>query len=706
MMFMKVELDWFTQQIRGLMALLCQLIYPLIGWIYNLFMNITKVNILSIDQVKPIYQRVTLLLTIIMVFYVTFQFVKYIVQPEQMTDKEQGAGKVVYKLIAVVVLIAFVPKIFDGAYWVQGKIIDNNLIGKVVLGNAGQDVEYFGLNFSANLFSMFYRFETDAENDIDDDTECDGIKCSMVVQMNLNMLRTDGNLNYLTHGLNSAATIDSPVAKKETKISLIQFDFNGLFAVIVGALILWLLAMYCIDVGTRWAQLIFLQIVAPIAIIGYISPKKDGIFQKWMRQCTTTYLDLFLRIAIIYCILLISQLLTNAYSSGSLFDGLGSLSSFMRTLIYVALVLGTMMFAKKAPKMLSELFPSSGAASGEFGLKPRESIKTLAKPTSRLAGAAAGSVMGAAAGLATGIGQGLRKRNAIDKNGNRKGAWGAVSGAVTGAVRGVVGGATRGLIDGGKKGNVIKNSVAGAKKQVESNRRFGNRVENSYGLGDQIGDRARAMVGAKSRNEVLEDEKAPMKRKQDIYRKQAKLNDEIREYAFKKAGDKGYASHAEYTALEGKLKRLQEDKDLIASLGGEDSDAYKNEIAKTKKAMKAAKDKATNEYIDNSYRQADASKNDKNLEAKFAEINRTIEEQNKYDPGNKVVEEAEIEVGGRKYTKKISEMSAEEYDEYIKQVAKTQSEKELAEKISDIEQQQEKIKRQTEGSGINEGGKK
>lgn len=698
MIFFKTQLDWFIRGIRTIMAWLCQLIYPLVGWFYNLFMNITKVNILSIDQVKPIYQRVTILLTIIMVFYVTFQFVKYIVQPEQLTDKEQGAGKVVYKLIAVIVLIAFVPKIFDMGYWVQGKIVDNDLIGKVILGNANQDIEDFGLNFSANLFGMFYRFETSDE--IDSDEDCDGIKCEMLVNMNLNLLRTEGNLNYLTHGINSAIKIKGPVKTKTLIIPLIEFDFNGLLAVIVGVLVLYLLAMYCIDLGTRWAQLIFLQIVAPIAIVGYISPKKDGIFQKWMRQCTTTYLDLFLRIAIIYCILLICQLLTTAYSSGSLFEDLGDLGGLMKTLIYVALILGTMMFAKKAPKMLGELFPGSGAASGEFGLKPRSSIKTLMKPTSRLAGAAAGSVMGAAAGLATGIGQGLRKRNAVDKNGNRKGAWGGFTGAVSGAVTGVVGGATRGLVNGGKKGNVLKNSVAGAKKQFEVNRRFGNRAENSYGLGDQIGDRARAAVGAKSRNDLLEEQKAPMKRQQEIYRKQAKLNDEIREYAFKKAGDKGYASFAEYSAMEGKLKRLQEDKDLIASLGGEDSQAYKDEIAKTKKAMKAAKDKATNEYIDNS-RTSDGT-----LIAKFDEVNRSIEEQNRFDPGNKVDEEAEIEVGGRKYKKKISEMSAEEYDEYIKQVAKKHSEQELAGKISNIEQQQEQIKRQTDGSGINEGGKK
>lgn len=698
--FLGIELDWFTKGIRTLMALICQFLYPLIAYVYNLFMKVAMIDVLSVEQIKPIYQRITILLTIVMVFYVTFQLVKYVVQPDQLTDKEQGLGKVTYKLVLVVVLIAFVPKFFTMAYKIQGTIVDNNLIGKIILGNADQDVENFGLNFATNLFSMFYRFEEDSSNDIDENTDCDGIKCSMLVQMNLNLLQTKGDLSYLTHGLNTATEINSPVAGEKTIVPLIQFDFSGLFAVVVGAIALYLIATYCIDIGTRWAKLVFLQIVAPIAIIGYISPKKDGIFQKWLRQCITVYLDLFLRIGVIYCILLLAQLLTTSYSSGDLFAGLGTISTFTKTLIYVVLILGVMMFAKQAPGMLKDLFPSSNPASGDFGLKPRSSIKTLMKPASRLAGAAAGSVMGAAAGLATGIGQGLRKRNAVNKNENKKGTWGAITGAATGAVRGVFGGATRGLVNGGKKGNVIKNSIDGAKKQIESNNRFGNRVENNYSLGDQIGDRARAAVGAKSRNDLLEEQKAPMKRQQEVYRRQAKLNDEIREYAFKKAGDKGYASHAEYTALEGKLKRLQEDKDLIESLGGENSQDYKDEIANTKKAMKAAKDRATNEYIDNS-RTSDGT-----LVAKFDEVKRSIDEQNIYDPGNKVDEEAEIEVNGVKYTKKISEMSAEEYDEYINQVAKKHSEQELAGQISDIEQRQEQVKRQTHGSGINEGGKK
>ena len=158
-----LDLPWYERGIRGLMAFICQVLYSLIASAYNLFINIANVNILNEKQVAPIYQRVTMLLTIIMVFYVTFQFVKFIVQPDEFSDKEKGAGKIIYKMIMVVVLIAFVPKIFTAAFAVQSKIINNDLIGKIILGQANTNISNFGNNFAANIFGMFYRFEPDPE---------------------------------------------------------------------------------------------------------------------------------------------------------------------------------------------------------------------------------------------------------------------------------------------------------------------------------------------------------------------------------------------------------------------------------------------------------------------------------------------------------------------------------------------------------------
>ena len=60
-----------TDSLNELCAWICGIIYPLIAKIYNLFMEIAKLDILSSDDVQPIYERFTMMLSIIMVFYIT-----------------------------------------------------------------------------------------------------------------------------------------------------------------------------------------------------------------------------------------------------------------------------------------------------------------------------------------------------------------------------------------------------------------------------------------------------------------------------------------------------------------------------------------------------------------------------------------------------------------------------------------------------------
>ena len=56
-----LALPLWRQAIRGLGAVLCNVIYSLISWIYQLFMVVSRLNILSEDGIAPIYQRVTMI---------------------------------------------------------------------------------------------------------------------------------------------------------------------------------------------------------------------------------------------------------------------------------------------------------------------------------------------------------------------------------------------------------------------------------------------------------------------------------------------------------------------------------------------------------------------------------------------------------------------------------------------------------------------
>lgn len=406
MMFLyEVDLSIFEEALRYLGAIICGFLYKIVAALFELFINISKVELLSSSDISKIYQRVTLMITIIMIFYVTFETVKYVIQPDTMGDKEKGASKVVSKMIICVVLLAMVPKIFEFSFKLQNTIIENQIIPKLILGPTATSTansKDMGRTFAASTFALFYGYtdisgekllEQCVENPITEEefmqsldennpfywsTVLDWKKENYknygngIAGANLCSLKNTGTFWHITYELDEDDIRTDIIEKDDNE----YIKFDGLMAIIVGGFMVYVLALYCIDLGTRVAQLAFLQIIAPIPIIGYLSPKKDNIFSKWVKQCTTTYIDLFLRMILIYFVLFLCTVIQDARAEGTLFNNISSDSN--TTLIYIAIILGLLMFAQKAPKMLQELFPKMGAASGNFGLKAGERVAPLA----------------------------------------------------------------------------------------------------------------------------------------------------------------------------------------------------------------------------------------------------------------------------------------------------------------------------------------
>lgn len=395
-------------ELRKVAGSICNAIYSLISILFDVFYSLADLRILDTRYevngvwhdapITIIYKRVTLLLGIIMVFYVTFQFIKYVLEPDTFSDKEKGGEKLVFKLIAVVVLLGTVPKIFDKAYDIQTLILNSHLIDKVLIGNTNSNMGSFGRNLSANVFSLFYYPDVSVSEELICE---DGLKCQEIVKMNLGGLTRAGSMPVITTGLGEKVS-DGRYA----------IHFDTWFAMGVGLFLCYILVLYVIDIGVRVAQLTYLQIIAPIPIISYLSPKKDGMFQKWVKQCVVTFLDVFIRLFIIYFMLLVISNI-NISSIGESINA--NVDETTKTWVYIALILGLLLFAQKAPKLIQELFPNMGAAMGNFGLKPGDRMPALA------AKAAAMGLGGASALARKTIG---RTANAIKHNRREKKAAG------------------------------------------------------------------------------------------------------------------------------------------------------------------------------------------------------------------------------------------------------------------------------------------
>lgn len=453
-----VLLDAIPRMLNVIWSILCAPIYYLMSLFYNVFVMIPQINILKDLKIEDIYQRITMIIVIVMAFYITFEVVKYVVQPDTITDKEKGTSKMALRIVFVILMLAFIPRIFTIAYDLQGRIINSDIIAKVLLGVKEDSNSIFssrGSEFSADVFGLFYGLNTEAcpldssgEIDGSDLKNIDKVTCETAkkaVDFNLELLRggwTDNPIGHSIMGPISALTrnfgLSWTVSSKDTdgdgkKDIEYVIDFNGFIALCVGIFILWTLMVYGIEVAKRYFQLIYLQIIAPIAIMSYLSPKKDGVFQKWTKQCFTTYLDLFIRLSIINFILLITSLLNDAFfNTSNLIDAYSKDFGVIPKIevlswVYIFLIIGLFTFAKKAPKMLQELFPSGGAASSGFGLW--DTTKSVVGGTSR----AIGGVVGAYTGIRT-----AHNSNHLKTKQDRflAGAKGAFAGAKAGFSKG------------------------------------------------------------------------------------------------------------------------------------------------------------------------------------------------------------------------------------------------------------------------------
>lgn len=386
---------------RWICALICEPIYSLLANLYELFFNLASVEVFTNAHFAEIYRRVQSILTVVMVFYIMFEFIKYIVQPDFMTDKEKGTDGLIKRIVISVLLLVFTPFIFNAATTVQNSIIKSEFLSKVMIGrtfsnsSSGEDATFskLGRTFSANILSMFYYSNPEY-------TMCndDAFECEWIVGFNKSELLTNGSISSLQIGLDSRESGD---------VTVWHIHFDPFFAVAVGAFVLYIFILYSIQIGRRVFHIAFLRLIAPIPIVSYMSSTKEGLFQKWYKQCITVYLDMFIRLLIIYFVLFVCNLLLDARSTGTLFNGLGDLSEFSKNLIYIFLVLGLLLFAQMAPKLIQDLFPSLGSASGSFGLKPgdyftkstlnaaRKATKTGLRVATGAAGAALGGLVGA-----------------------------------------------------------------------------------------------------------------------------------------------------------------------------------------------------------------------------------------------------------------------------------------------------------------------
>lgn len=366
-------LEWVA---RFISFWLDSVLYGFISTVYNLLTDIAQTSIFTSDIFELFAGKVYALLGVFMLFKVSFSIFTYIVDPDAFLDKSKGFGKLISNIIITLALLLFVPWIFNQAMDIQKIILDGNIIGKVfsVNGtnmNIGNDNS--GEIMAYETLKAFYHIKNTGKY-----SSCasDGTSAFINAESCRDALGTEkwdslSTIITRAHSTNNINVyMDYDLLFMKTSDDQYVMEYIPIISTLAGGAIVLLLIVFCFDVAVRSVKIGFLRMLAPIPIISRIDPKKGkDMFDKWVKTCVNTYLDLFIRLLGIYfAVFIITQIIDLQFE-----DMVTGQAAETNAFVKVFIILGSLLFAKQLPKLIEEL--TGFKMDGKFTLNPMNKLR-------------------------------------------------------------------------------------------------------------------------------------------------------------------------------------------------------------------------------------------------------------------------------------------------------------------------------------------
>ena len=303
--------------------------------------------------------------------------------------------------------------IFGTLYSLQNRILANNTIGRIVLGTssfdvanadadpnsttatdlAGQKVSQMANIFTSTIMRVFIRinlkqnhqtadenadYQTNPENwmcDIENDvlaqyTALDAEPSELASYYMLTTTCGEGKIGKLIH---KALVFTNPMLgviggakqifekafdavfkhnlfnKSKARYAFVHIPIIGSIVAIILSVIL---IGFTVDIAIRAVKLAVLRVIAPIPIIAYMGPqsKENTAFSNWVKALISTYLDLFIRLAVIFFVLfLVQDLMINGITINVASSG------FIKGLTMIFIIIALFIFARQAPQFIKEV---------------------------------------------------------------------------------------------------------------------------------------------------------------------------------------------------------------------------------------------------------------------------------------------------------------------------------------------------------------
>lgn len=368
--------------LTGLFLIFDGIVFWAVSTVFSLYEALARgPQIIGPAQYQDVATKFYVVVGVVTLFYITYSLLKALINPD---DLNKSVGKIAVNLVISLILLGVVPLIFNYAFEIQDAIIEENVIGNLVLGKTTDDssddrsLSKRGANIAIKILTAFIELPGDATSDeIDGET----ITWNDFIASAKSDARVFFNLTAFAEPIHESEAFYVPIV-----------------STICGAFLVYVVLSFCIDLGIRVAKLAFYQIIAPIPILLRIIPEKKSVFDNWVKGSIATFMEVFIRLFIVFLIVY----LANFIFETELFSGnVGFIGN-------IIIVLGFFAFAKQAPKLLGDMM---GLDAGNIKLGIGGKLKS--------SGVAGGAILGAAGAITGGLGgawTGLMNGSGIGKS--------------------------------------------------------------------------------------------------------------------------------------------------------------------------------------------------------------------------------------------------------------------------------------------------
>lgn len=378
-MFLILNADWVQNAWRSIMFFIDLGIYLLISGAYGLINELAGIAVLSDRVFVNFTQRIYIIIGLFILFKTGLALLNMLLNPDNFYDSKTGGKQLVKKIVVALTLLILIPTIFSNLFRFQYLILNEGILPSLILGSSDNSNSIVDTGESAgNVIA--------------------GITFRAFFTPNLPK-NNDGSINY--GNPNAERTYTNPnssIFEFQPLINLTSgnqyvFRYSTIVSSIAGGLAAFLMITFAFEIALRSVKLAFLQLIAPVPIILSIDPKKGDALKAWVSEVTTTFVDLFMRLSLIYfAVFLIAEI----FGGGIIptvyrYNELGIAESGpVSPLGAIFIIFGILMFVKIAPKLIYSMVGMK-EPSGGLGLSPWKKLMGIPL-AGKLAGATASGI--------------------------------------------------------------------------------------------------------------------------------------------------------------------------------------------------------------------------------------------------------------------------------------------------------------------------